>query len=100
MKTKRRDEAVPSKDYARQYRELLPELLPELERVLSSEEPILGESVGRFEEAFARFCGVRHAIGVNSGTDALWLSLRALAIGPGDEVITAANAFVAAATAI
>jgi dTDP-4-amino-4,6-dideoxygalactose transaminase len=100
MKTKRRDEAVPSKDYARQYRALLPELLPELERVLLNEEPILGESVGRFEEAFARHAGVRHAVGVNSGTDALWLALRALEVGRGDEVITAANAFVAAATAI
>lgn len=100
MRTKRRDEAVPSKDYARQYRALLPELLPELERVLLNEEPILGESVGRFEEAFARHAGVRHAVGVNCGTDALWLALRALGVGAGDEVITAANAFVAAATAI
>jgi dTDP-4-amino-4,6-dideoxygalactose transaminase len=100
VKTKRRDEAVPSKDYARQYRELMPELLPELERVLLHEEPILGESVARFETEFARHVGVRHAVGVNSGTDALWLSLRALGIGAGDEVVTAANAFVAAATAI
>jgi dTDP-4-amino-4,6-dideoxygalactose transaminase len=100
MKTQRRDEAVPSKDYARQYRELLPQLLPELERILLHEEPILGASVDRFEEEFARHVGVRHAVGVNSGTDALWLSLRALKIGDGDEVVTAANAFVAAATAI
>jgi dTDP-4-amino-4,6-dideoxygalactose transaminase len=98
--TARRDEAVPSKDYAKQYRALLPELRAELERVLLEEEPILGASVDAFEREFARHVGVRHAIGVNSGTDALWLSLRALHIGEGDEVITPANGFVAAATAI
>jgi dTDP-4-amino-4,6-dideoxygalactose transaminase len=98
--TARRDEAVPSKDYAKQYRALLPELRAELERVLLEEEPILGASVDAFEREFARHVGVRHAIGVNSGTDALWLSLRALRIGEGDEVITPANGFVAAATAI
>jgi len=96
----KRGEAVPSKDYAKQYRALLPELRQELERVLLEEEPILGASVGEFEQEFARHAGVRHAIGVNTGTDALWLSLRALDIGEGDEVVTPANGFVAAATAI
>jgi dTDP-4-amino-4,6-dideoxygalactose transaminase len=59
-----------------------------------------GPSLERFEAAFAEFCGVEHAVGVNSGTDAIALALRALAVGPGDEVITAANTCVATVTGI
>tara|TARA_B110000008_G_scaffold109800_1_gene112823 strand:- start:2257 stop:3354 length:1098 start_codon:yes stop_codon:yes gene_type:complete len=55
----------------------------------------LGEPLTRFEESFAKLIGTKYAIGVNSGTDAIKLSLKALNIGPGDEVITAANTFVA-----
>ena len=64
-------------------------------RVLASGRLILGEEVEAFEEEFARFVGVAHAVGVGTGTDALTLSLRALEIGPGDEVVTVANAGVA-----
>ena len=55
----------------------------------------LGEPLTRFEESFAKLIGTKYAIGVNYGTDAIKLSLKALGIGPGDEVITAANTFVA-----
>jgi dTDP-4-amino-4,6-dideoxygalactose transaminase len=59
-----------------------------------------GPFVSRFESEFAAFCGTRDALGVGSGTDALWLSLLALGVGPGDEVITAPNTFMATAEAI
>jgi dTDP-4-amino-4,6-dideoxygalactose transaminase len=61
---------------------------------------ILGKPVEQFEQAFAEWCGVKHAIGVANGTDALTLTLTALGVGPTDEVITAANSFIATAEAI
>jgi dTDP-4-amino-4,6-dideoxygalactose transaminase len=61
---------------------------------------ILGDDVSNFEAEFARYCSVGHGVGVDSGTSALELALRAYDIGPGDEVITAANTFVATAFAI
>src|ERR1043165_4450329 len=61
-----------------------------------------GPYVAKFEEDFARYCGVRHAVGVGNGTDALWLVLLALGVGqnPGDEVITVPMTFMATAEAI
>jgi len=59
-----------------------------------------GSFVDRFEEEFAAFCGCPHAIGVGSGTEALWLALLGLGVGPGDEVITVPNSFMATAEAI
>jgi dTDP-4-amino-4,6-dideoxygalactose transaminase len=59
-----------------------------------------GPFVAAFESQFAKYCGCRHAIGVGNGTDALWLSLLALEVGPGDEVITVPSTFMATAEAI
>src|SRR5439155_25515319 len=60
----------------------------------------LGPQVAKFEEELARYMGTKEAVGVNSGTDALWLTFVALGIGPGDEVITVSNTFFATAEAI
>lgn len=75
-------------------------ILKSIAEVLEQGDFILGDKVKAFEETFAATCGVKHAIGVNSGTDALVLSLRAVGVGPGDEVITVPNSFVATASSI
>jgi dTDP-4-amino-4,6-dideoxygalactose transaminase len=75
-------------------------ILRDIKGLLESSQFTLGPPVAEFEERFARLCGARHAIGVGTGTDALFLSLKALGVGPGDEVITAANTFIATAGAI
>lgn len=76
------------------------EILAEIRRHLETCAFTLGPEVAQFERSFASLIGTRAAIGVNSGTDALMLSLRALGIGHGDEVITAANTFIATVGAI
>jgi dTDP-4-amino-4,6-dideoxygalactose transaminase len=91
---------VPYVDLAGQHRALSAELLEAVARVIAGGRFILGDEVAEFEERFARLCGVRHAIAVNSGSDALTLALRALGIGAGDQVITAPNSFVASASSI
>jgi dTDP-4-amino-4,6-dideoxygalactose transaminase len=74
--------------------------LAEVKALVRSGDFTLGKALTEFEGRFAAMCGLPHAIGVGSGTDALILSLEMLGIGPGDEVITAANTFVATAGAI
>ncbi len=91
---------LPLVDLKREYEALRAEIDPEMEAVLESGRYILGERGMSFEKAFAGFCGVPHAISVGSGTAALVLALKALGVGAGDEVITAANSFVATAEAI
>ncbi|MEO0248159.1 MAG: DegT/DnrJ/EryC1/StrS family aminotransferase [candidate division WOR-3 bacterium] len=91
---------VPFVDLKMQYEAIQKELNAELQKVFEKTAFILGPTLKEFEEAFARYCGVKHAIGVANGTDALILALKALGIGPGDEVITAVNTFIATAEAI
>jgi len=86
--------------YLTEYEKEKHEIHAAIEKVLSSGHLILGDSVKNFEEAFAGYCGVKFGIGVNSGTDALFLGLRALGIGTGDEVITVANTAVPTVSAI
>ena len=76
------------------------ELLKAIEDVLVSGKFILSEETRKFEENFARIIETRYAVGVNSGTDALLLPMKALGIGKGDEVIVPANSFIASATSI
>ena len=91
---------VPFIDLTRQYRSIENEILSAMKRVLEKGRFILGEEVSAFEEEFAQYCGVRYGVGVNSGTDALYLALKAAGIGEGDEVITVTHSFVASAIAI
>jgi len=91
---------VPVLDLAPQLESLWEDLNRAIQRTLRSTRYILGPEVLAFEQEAARFLGVRHAIGCNSGTDALVIGLRALGIGPGDEVITTPFTFFATAEAI
>jgi dTDP-4-amino-4,6-dideoxygalactose transaminase len=92
--------AVPFVDLPALVRPSKAEYLAAFERVLDTGGFIGGPAVTEFEAAFARYCGAPHAVAVRTGTDALVLALRALGVGPGDEVITAANSFFATAEAI
>jgi dTDP-4-amino-4,6-dideoxygalactose transaminase len=91
---------IPLVDLAAEYRELRSEIDAAVGRVLGSGRYVLGEEVSRFEQEFAAYCGAAHAVGVASGTDALVLTLKALGIGPGAEVITVAHTAVATVAAI
>ena len=91
---------VPFLDLTRQYRRIEGEILSAQKRVLEKGHFILGEEVSSFEEEFARYCGVRYGVGVGSGTDALFLALKAAGIGKGDEVITVSHSFIATALAV
>ena len=77
-----------------------PEINAAIQGVLDRSDYILGDEVRLFEEDFAKYIGTTHALSVGSGLDALEIALRAYGIGPGDEVITAANTFIATALAI
>ena len=87
-------------DLKRQYNSIKDEVNTKINEVLQNTYFILGENTEAFEEEFANYCGVKHAIGVASGSDALTLSLKALGIEEGDEVITVPNTFIATVDAI
>jgi dTDP-4-amino-4,6-dideoxygalactose transaminase len=91
---------IPLVDLATQSRQIKEDVLRRMSDVIDSARYILGEEVQQFEEQFAAYCQVEHCIGVGNGTEALQLSLRALDIGAGDEVITAGNSFAATPFAI
>lgn len=87
-------------DLPGQYRLVEKQVLPKIKEVLKSGRYIMGPEVTKFEENFAKYCHVKHCIGTSSGTESLYLSLLALGIGAGDEVITVPNTFTATAEVI
>lgn len=91
---------VPFLDLKAQYQTIKEEIDLAIQQVVDSCAFAGGPFVEKFETEFAAWCGVEHAVGVGSGTDALWLALLALGIGPGDEVVTVPNTFIATAEAI
>lgn len=91
---------VPFVDLMRQYESCRGELDRAVAQVMAGGAYILGPAVEAFEEAFAAYCGTRYAVGVNTGTSALELGMAALGIGPGDEVITPVNSFIASSASI
>ena len=91
---------VRTKDYERQNRALWGELAPLLERVMFDDDPVLGAAVERFEAKLARYHGVAHAVGMASGTDAIIHMVRALGLGPSDEVVTCAHTFTGVVSAL
>ena len=92
-------ERIPIADPAAEYRELAGEIDAAVKRVLASGRYILGPEGAALEAELAAYVGVPHAVGVNSGTDALHLALRAAGVGPGDEVVMPSFTFVATAEA-
>ena len=87
-------------DLRRQYAPLRDEIMTALDEVFTGMQLNLGPNVRAFEQEWANFCGVKHALGVDNGTDALMLAMHAYGIGKGDEVITPANTFIAVIEAI
>ncbi len=91
---------IPLLDLKKQYRTIKEEVNKAIQKVLDSQSFILGEEVSNLEDNIASYCGTKYAIGVNSGTDALILGLKALDIKEEDEVITTPFTFIATAEAI
>ena len=91
---------IPAMNVTRQYASIQDELDKAALTVLHDGQYILGKTVSEFEEAFAAYCGVKYAVGVGNGSDALVMALKACGVKPGDEVITTAMSFSATAEAI
>ncbi|MFI5251627.1 MAG: DegT/DnrJ/EryC1/StrS family aminotransferase [Bacteroidota bacterium] len=91
---------IPLVNLKAQYQSIKKEMDAAIQRVIDNTSFIGGTELEQFENAFAKACSVKYCIGVGNGTDALFISLRALGIGQGDKVITAANSFIASSEAI
>lgn len=92
--------SIPLLDLTAQYRPIRAEIREAVDRVIESQQFILGPEVQALEEEIAVYCGCKYAVGVSSGTDALVASLMAIGVGPGDEVITTSFSFFATAGSI
>ena len=91
---------IPFVDLKAQYRSIKPEIDAAIQGILDSCAFTLGSEVAEFEKTFADYCNNSHAVGVNNGTNSLYLALLAAGIGPGDEVVTIPHTFIASASAI
>ncbi len=91
---------VPFLDFSEQYNLIRDEVLEKMDALFKRGDYILGKDAKEFEEHFAQFCEVKYGVGVNSGTDALYLALSALGVKPGDEVILPTFTFIATALCI
>ena len=91
---------VPFVNIGLQYKSLKEEIIIKLDQVLSQGDYILGKELEIFEKEFSIYCNTKFAVGVGSGTDALFLSMKALNIGEGDEVIIPVNTFVSTASTV
>ena len=87
-------------DFPKQYALQREEIIEAFDLTMAEGKYILGEAVQKFEKNFAKLCNTKYAISVANGTDALILSLKALGIGPGDEVITVSNSWISSASSI
>src|SRR6185312_11909680 len=83
-----------------QYQTIKPEIDAAIENIIAKSAFIGGDEVRKFEAEFAAYCEAKACVGVGNGTDALYLTLKALGVGPGDEVITVAHTFIATSEAI
>ncbi len=90
---------VPYVNLKEQHRLLRREILSAVDKSMKNCDFVLGSEVGKLEERFAKYCGTKYAVALNSGTDALFFALKACGVGAGDEVITSPNSFLATATA-
>jgi len=91
---------IPFVDLKSQYNSIKSEIDSAISTVISQSAFIGGSHLKNFEEAFAKYCNARYCIGVANGTDALFIALKSLGVGAGDEVITVANSFIATSEAI
>ncbi|QQG41094.1 MAG: DegT/DnrJ/EryC1/StrS family aminotransferase [Candidatus Levyibacteriota bacterium] len=93
-------EKIPFADINIRHLGIALEVKERINQIIHSSSYILGEEIDKFEEEFARYCGVKYCVGLDNGTSALELGMRALNIGKGDEVITPVNSFIASTSSI